>query len=828
VARSQDSLYLRFERNQDYFMWGDYNTEEFANKSQLFSATTRELHGFKGNYNIGKLQLTAFYGNNVQGFQRDTLAPDGTSGFFFLSRRLVVAGSENVYLEQEEFGRPGTVISRTQLTRGQDYEIDYDRGTLLFKRPILQTDIAEDGTSLVQKIVATYQYDSQDSKTNIYGGRVRYHLSKKLEQESWLGASYLRENQGIRSFELYGADAVFSFGKHGSLIAEYAHSNNNSDLMGAVSGSAYRLEYEGQLTPQVQNRTYFRRTDTGFANNATTSFVAGQTRYGTQFTAKVASNTNLRFQFDHEDNKGTAPQPLNNLEDLLTPRTEPVPGQTVDNSQTTITAGLVQKVGKVNLEGDLIYRSREDRTPGSTFAGNSTQIRTRATVPIAKDLAFRAQYEQTISAGDDPIYPSRVAVGLEWKASQTVRVGLSQQFTFGGGQYSGNSTTNLDIKSDYQLGPDTTMTSRYSIQAGASGISTQRAIGLNHKLVLAPGLRMDLTYERVQGNLFGFTGAGTTFAQPFAPGQSASSIGVNGSDSYSVGLEYTANPNFKATSRFEHRNSSSGTNTVFSAGLAGKLTPSLTALLDYQQASSANQTLSGLGTTRNLKVGLAYRNPDSDKFNALLRYEYRVNPSTIPDTILIGSGTGSEDHTLALEAIYAPTWRWELYGKLALRHSMSYLANDTVGSSTITLSQFRAAYRVNRSLDLAAEARFINQASPDYSETGFMIEAGYYLTPDLRVAAGYAFGRADDRDFSGTRTVGGPYVAFTVKLDQLFQGFGIQKLLHPQRHEKPVKPVPQSVTEQPAPATSVIASPLGTPIPPPTIAPTSWNVPSKG
>ncbi len=787
VVKSQDSLYLRIERNKNYFMWGDYGTEEFATASQLYSGTTRSLHGFKGNYHFGKLQVTALYGDNVQGFQRDTIAPDGTSGFYFVSRRLLVPGSENIYVEQEEINRPGTVVRRTLLNRDQDYDIDYDRGTLLFKRAILRTDVGEDGTTLVQKIVATYQYDNRDGNTSIYGGRLRYHFSNKIDEESSVGATYLKESEGSHGFELYGGDFIYSFGKNSRVIAEYAHSQNSSEFLGEVSGSAYRVEYDGQLFSKLKNKTYFRQTETGFTNNATTSFVPGQTRYGTEFTAQVSPKTNVSFKFDHEDNNGIAPQVQTNLGDLLTPRTDPVPGTAVDNSLTTIDAQVQQKIGKAIVDVGIIHRQREDRQPTNLFHGSSTQFNTRVRIPLRENLSLISQYEQTLASGQDPIYPSRVGLGLEWKASNNVRVGLSQQFTFGGGQYSGRSITSLDIKSDYELDKDTTVTSRYTIQGGASGISTQRSLGLNHKLVISPGLRLNFAYERIQSDQFGYTGAGLQFAQPFAAGSGGASVGVNGGESYGVGFEYTNNPNFKASAKLEHRTfSNSGVNTVFTAALAGKLTPSLTALMDYRQASSANQTIANLGTTRTLKLGVAYRNPAHDRLNALLRYEYRQNPSTIPDTLFLGSGTGSQDHTLALETIYAPHWRWEFYGKVALRYSTSYLAKDYVGSSFVGLSQFRATYRITKSIDVAADMRFISQSSPHYFETGVSLEAGYYLTPNLRLAGGYAFGSASDRDFSGgNRHASGPYLNFTVKLDQLFQGFGIQQLINPKKEKQP-------------------------------------------
>ncbi|AUS99885.1 hypothetical protein CLI64_05490 [Nostoc sp. CENA543] len=779
VTPSIDSLYLRFERSSslpgvspDYAMWGDYNTEEFARSSQQFTAVTRQLHGFKANYNLGNLQITGFYGNNLQAFQRDTIAPDGTSGYYFLSRRILVPGSENVFIELEELNRPGTVLERKQLSRGPDYEIDYDRGTLLFREPVLRTDIDSNGQVLVRRIVVSYQYDGDNSDSNIYAGRLQYNFSSILNQESWLGATYLRENQGVRAFELYGADAMISLGSQGKLIAEYAHSTNDSDIMGNISGEAYRLEAQGEIFKGIQGRAYYRYADTGFANNATVSFVPGQTRYGGQLTGKVSPTTNIRLQYDHEDNFGIAPQPLDTFEELFSPQSQATPGTQVDNSLTTILAGIQQRLGKATVNVDWIHRDRQDRMATTNANTTSEQLRSRLTYPLTHNLTFQFQNEMTLSSDKDSVYPDRTILGLNWAVVPGVNISLAQQY-YSGGQNAGNSITSLNINGEHKLGTDTTLTARYSILGGANELTTQGAIGLNNRWMIARGLRLNLAYEHIFGSFFNRTAAGQQFAQPFAFGQSASSIGFNGGDSYSVGLEYSDNPDFQASARYEYRTSSGGSNTVISAAAVGKISPTLTGLFRYQQANSANQKLIGLGDTVNLKLGLAYRDPKNDKFNALLRYEYRQNPATIPDTILLGSGTGSQDHTFALEAIYAPNWQWEFYGKYALRNSTSYLANDLVGTTTVNLGQLRATYRLGYTWDLVGEARVIGQSN--YTETGFVVEAGYYLSPNLRLAAGYAFGKVDDRDFSGTRSAGGAYLGLTLKLNELFDGFGLQK-----------------------------------------------------
>jgi hypothetical protein len=815
LTPSTDSVYLRIERTSpipgagiDYAMWGDYNTEEFARRSQEFTAITRQLHGLKVNYNFGNLQLTGFYGNNVQGFQRDTIAPDGTSGYYFLSRRLLVEGSENVFLELEDLNRPGTVIDHKSLSRGPDYEIDYDRGTLLFRQPILRTDIGSDGETLVRRIIVTYQYDTPGSNNSIYAGRAVYHLSREQNRESWIGATYLKEDQGNRDFELYGADAFISLGSTAHLIAEYAHSNNLSDTLGRVSGSAYRAELEGEIANGIHGRAYFRSAETGFANNATVSFVPGQTRYGAQVSAKLSPITALRFQYDHEDNKGIAPRPLTTLEDLLTPRLEAVPGSRVDNSLTTISAGVVQKLGSAELAVDWFHRDRSDRM-NPTFNTTSDQLRSRLTVPLTPTLTFLAQNETTLSAQTDAVYNDRSLLALNWQAMPGINVQLAQQF-YTRGQFAGQAITSLGVAGDYKLGPDTTLSGRLSLLKGSDSMTMYGTAGISHRIVLAPGLKMDLAYEHVFGDFFGKTAAGTRFAQPFAPGQSAASVGLQSGDTYSVGISYTDNPDFQASARFEHRSSSEGSNTVISAAATGKITPALTALFRYQQASAANQKLNGLGDTATLKLGLAYRDPNDDKFNALLRYEYRKNPSTIPDTILFGSGTGSVDHVFAAEAIYAPNWRWEFYGKFAIRSSTSYLASDFVNNGLVTLAQARATYRLGFKWDVVAEARWINQPGVGYSETGLVAEVGYYLTPNLRLAAGYMFGRVGDRDFDGSsRSSGGPYLGVTIKLNELFSGFGQQRIPPPQN--PPAQPVAATPTATSATqAQPVAATPTAT------------------
>lgn len=786
VAPSLDSVYLRLERNSpsndravDYAMWGDFNTSEFSTSSQLFTATNRQLHGFKTNYNFGNLAITGLYANNVEGFQRDTIVPDGTSGFYFTSERNLVPGSENVYIELEELERPGTVLDRKPLYRGADYEIDYDRGTILFNDPVTRTSVDDFGLLLVRRIVTTYQHEDGDD-TDILAGRLQYNLNQRQGSESWIGASYFTEDQGTRDFTLYGADARIALGDSAQVIAEIAQSSSDFAGTDEVSGTGYRVTFDGSLGTALNGRAYYRSTDAGFTNTATTSFVPGQTRYGAEISSRLGRNTSLRARYDHEDNTGNAPRVITDVSDLLLGlSTEP--GAPLDNSLTTYSLGLSQRLGRATAEVDWLHRDRTDRINNDRTL-SSDQLRTRLTTPITRKLSLVAQNELNLSSNVDPIYPSRTLIGLNWEVMPWLNVSANQIFYGGGGNSRGNATS-IDVTGDHTFATDTTVRGRFSTVDGRQIGGT---IGLEQGINLAPGLDLDLGYEKVFSTLGNETAASTQFAQPFATGNRAAALGLAGGESYSVGLSYTDNPDFQASTRFEHRSSRRGTsNTVFTLSALGRVTPSLTLLGDYRAARAANQRITGLGTTSILKLGMAYRNPRDDRFNGLLRYEHRLNPNSIPTNSLSGTNSETQEHVFSAEGIYAPNWRWELYGKYALRHSRSALNvsdNNFSSSSTVQLAQARATYRLGYRWDTVGELRWIGGSG--FNETGYSLEAGYYPLPDLRVSAGYS-GGANDSDFGENRDAGGFYFGMTAKLSGLLNGFGTQPAA-PQQQEESV------------------------------------------
>ncbi|MFB2935152.1 hypothetical protein ACE1B6_07715 [Aerosakkonemataceae cyanobacterium BLCC-F154] len=805
LTPSKDSVFVRLERpsrrrgaETDYIMWGDYNTREFARASQVFTATNRQLHGFKANYSFGNLQVTALYSPDVEGFQRDAIVPDGTSGYYFLSRRLVVPGSERIFIETQELNRPGTVVERKPLQRGPDYEIDYDRGTLLFRRPIFATDFdlfntgtPGTGPLLVQQIVATYQFEGGED-TDALGTRLQYNFSTNFNNPSWAAISYWRENQGSRDYDLFGLDFLFPLGRRGRIVGEYARSNADTTFRGNLTGQAFRLEANGAITDRIGGRVYYRFVDEDFNNNATFSFAPGQTRYGASVTAQVTPTTLVEASYDREENFGLSSLVRTDFLDLFNPGFEARPGDRLDNSLTTIAAGVRQRIGFADVSVNYVRRERDDKI--GNLDGNSNQIVSRLSVPLLRRsqqrtnvVTFRAQNE--LNLGDsDALYPNRTTLGLDWAVSPGVTVRLAHQF-FDGGFFDNNSITSLDTIVERQLWKNTSVTSRYSIINSASGMTGQGALGVRSGILIAPGLRLNLGFERIQNDIFTRTGTGDRFPQPYAIGQSSYSLGISARNSFSVGLEYTDNPDFKASTRVEYRTGGSEKDHfLVTATGAGKVSRSLTALFRYEMGNFANQLIDDLDNSMNLRLGLAYRNPDDDRFNALLKYEFRQNTATTPLTIDFGVDNSGSAHVLSLEGIYAPTWRWEFFGKYALR-TANFQYEDIESDTLTQIGQFRTTFRFAYRMDIAGEMRWIGQNN--YAEWGWAAELGYYLTPDLRLGVGYSFGSVDDRDFSGFRSNGGPYFQITFKVNELFNGFGRQRPIpRPRPRDLPVATLP--------------------------------------
>ncbi|HSG27339.1 MAG TPA: hypothetical protein VLA34_02575, partial [Candidatus Krumholzibacterium sp.] len=163
-APTSKKLYLKIEKSQFYALFGDTSTgltvTELSRYDRRITGLRSEMRGEIFSYNL-------FASETGQGFVKDEIPGDGTSGIYELSNGQVTVNSESVRLEVRDRFQSHMVLSVQELARHTDYNIDYDNGTLFFKSPVPERD---SGFNPVY-IVVDYETSDPDGAGVTYGAR---------------------------------------------------------------------------------------------------------------------------------------------------------------------------------------------------------------------------------------------------------------------------------------------------------------------------------------------------------------------------------------------------------------------------------------------------------------------------------------------------------------------------------------------------------------------------------------------------------------------------------------------------------------------------------
>jgi hypothetical protein len=244
-------------------------------------------------------------------------------------------------------------------------------------------------------------------------------------------------------------------------------------------------------------------------------------------------------------------------------------------------------------------------TPGqSTLAPvdrDVSAIRGRLTwtLPQQTRTALFAEYEQDVR---DPSH--RGAVGGEYILSNRARLyGRHEWLTGVEGAYATNLGTTqqytvFGIDADYLR--NTRMFSEYRARDAYSGRDAEASIGLRNRWALGPGLIVNTSFERVS---------------PLHAVQPSDALAITG------GVEWTKPALWKSTARLEFRDADTGDNMLASFGYARKLTRDWTFLgrTLWDVADVQNNQTRGWS-----QLGFAWRETDRNRWNAVMRYENKV------------------------------------------------------------------------------------------------------------------------------------------------------------------------------------------------------------
>lgn len=750
-AESRYPFYVKLEKNTFFALFGDYNTD--LNETQL-GRYSRRLSGLKTVYEGEKYSVTAFAAQTNQGFQREEIAADGTSGPYQLSNREITRNSELIVVETRDRFRPDVVVERQSMTRYADYEIDYDLGTVIFRHPVNASDDAFNP----QIIVFEYETSADTERNITAGGRAAARFADgRIE----VGGTYIRE-EGSTSVanaksNLFGVDATVQVDEDTEFRAEYARSNSEDDGGGEDrDGYAYLVEVY-RRKENYSAGAYVREDGEGFG--------LGQQGSGTQSVRRAGATANVRVSESVSEKTNLRTErfvdaQVYHEENLDTDQTRQV--AEVNLRQENPLLGV--SVGLRAVEEDL----GEDLTRQSILATGSI----RKTFP-EKGLTISLAHEQPFGGKDESsLFPQRTIIGADKTLTDWATLNVRHERQ--NGANASGDTTVVGVSVQPWTG------SEVRVASDAITQDSGRRIGAT------VGVDQTVQFDEYWTSSFGVThrreidGDDNT-VDPVADGvrspiEIASSAPLTFEENYTsayVGLGYRSDKT-AGSARAEIRG---GEETTRIAGIVGA-------------AREASEELSFAATTRvqnevNKLAELA--NTERFTFDARLGAAYRPR----------GEGVVIFDRfDVSGERISGDANTWRVVNNLgvnfmvtdrtqiSLNHGIKYSKteiNDINLGGVTQLFGGEIRHDISKRWDLGLHGSALVDHQTGTVDYSFGPSVGVTPAKNLWVSAGYNLTGFVDRDFEAAEfTQNGVFLKFRFKFDQTTAD-GLLKRISPQR-----------------------------------------------
>lgn len=707
-APTSKKLYLKIEKKSFYALFGDTETglkvTELSRYDRRITGLRSELRGQVYSYNL-------FAAQTEQGFIKDEIPGDGTSGLYRLSAGDIVHNSEKVTIEVRDRFQSHVVLSITEMARHHDYNIDYDEGTLFFKKPVPQRDA---GFNPVY-IVVDYETEDPDATGITFGARGQAVLP---DGSSVVGLSVIREESGDGEGDLVGLDAAVKISDKLEVKAEAASSS--SELFGNESeGWAYILEVQHN-SDDLSGKAYLRQQDEEFGLGHQKASEDGMRKVGAEAEYRLTDSWNLTAEVFAQENLDTGAD--RNVEEL---------GATYD-------AGRMRYSTSVRQATDTDSDGTEERTSQLTAGVNWDSEDSR--------WKLRASHEQSLDDNTNTDYPTRTLLGSDYRLNDDVSLYAEQEYT--DGDETSVSATRLGLNATPWEG-------------GTASSSIDHSYNENSQRVYATtGLSQNWHVSDQWRLSAGFEGANVieeNTSEPLNPG-SASASSEEDYAAVSLGAGYKAHK-WEANLRLEARDSASSDKWGVVSGVFGEPSDGVGLSADLKHFRTEDSTNVRTRDT-DLRLGLVYR-PWYRTWTFLDRLDYVVD-----DKFGGSSKVQSWKVVNNFNANYRPHDDLQVSFQLGAKYVKDTVDGELFDSFT-QLFGTQGRYDLTDRWDIGAWVSILDAADAGTTEYGLGASLGYALMENVWLSFGYNLLGFEDTDFSqGDFTAQGPYVKFRLKFDQ--------------------------------------------------------------
>ena len=803
-ARSGDRLYVRLDKDKSYVLYGDFVTGDGFSQMQGQGAVASLKQRSLGQYNRTATGLrahheTARLTGNVFAFH-DTLravveefASQG-SGPYGLRHNAVLEGSEKVEVITRDRNQPARIVAVRPLVRLVDYSFEPFSGRILLSTFLPSVDANLDPVSLR----VSYEVDQGGERFWVGGGDLQFRINDKLE----VGGSAVSDRNALAPYQLLSGNLTVKFDERSALVIELAQStstvntnpaNRNlapglANAVGEVDGMAARVEFVHQ-GEKTEARFSAGRSSSLF-NNPSSPLLGGRDELLARGAVQVADQWKLYAEALHSEDRAS---------DGGQRQTAAVGAQWTPTERLTLDASLRQHRETIGSNTTGVVISPFSLTSGLTGSlasgagGGAVGFGVQALDP-STGLPLITQGGLTPQASSLPrgtrLDSRTLRLGAGWRATEQWRLGAELETDVGGDErkrialgadYAINPRTRLYGRAEHQtgwvqlngvsdtqrsadtlaLGVDTTVLretqlfSEYRLRDAISGRDLQLASGARHFWDLAEGIRANLAVERVK----------------VLSGETAT---VN---AIAAGIDYAAHPLWRGSTRVERRHSAdvpgttvndAFTTTLWQVMVARKLDRDWT-LLGRNYLLRTDYAARGDVMQDRLQVGLAYRDTDTNRINALGKIEFKHETDASNDAV---GELRSRAFIVSTHADWHPARPWWLSGRVAAKWQNDRFESGVDSRFRAGLVSGRVVYDITENWDLGAMAAVqLGQGGARQHAAGF--EVGYLLQQNLWLSAGVNLtGFSGDPDLAGYEyTRSGVYLRLRFKFDEnLFKG----------------------------------------------------------
>ncbi|HEX8211990.1 MAG TPA: SdrD B-like domain-containing protein [Longimicrobium sp.] len=718
LSSSTQKVSARVERGYDWVAMGDVETGDFGGDPRL-GTYGRSLTGVTGRVATGAVTWRGFGSMTDQVLAQRQVRGNGTSGPYRFGNS-VRPGTDRVAVEVRARENAARVISRQELVRWSDYQIDYATGEVLLQHPVPTNDLA--GNPVF--VVAMLESRSGGEARFVGGVRMEVDAARILRMGA-TGDSLAFSVMGVRD----GGEPTSGFG--------------GQDLL----GTGVRLR-RGSLSLRGEMLRSQRPDSSAFAGRAeaSVSLFKDRARIGAEWLkvgAGFAPGTDPRLSAGVQEIRAIGElrlSPANSFS--ITHDRQRFDGFGMERASTMLRSRNVVAGRPLVTEAGMTSDNDGSGTAASALGKMTLSVTPRADVWL-EGAHVLSDRRPVLGSTTLPSRPDQMGLGASYRVFGSTRIeGTHRWVTTHGDSAGSYGLSSVNVRTGAILGGQ--------MWGGLERADTERAshsavLGWNQRLSLNGGWALNVLAERH----FGLNRASLldpTRALPFAQTER---------DRWSTGAGVEYLPTDSAL-RFSARAELHGGAEAqgYRIDVAGDLPiGSSAALLTRHDWWQDNRNVgNGMQLARRDRslLGLAMRPAQHNDLNVLAKLEWRntVNPLLAGS---VGSSALSERRLIgATDALWAVRKGTEIGARYAVRWASRQDSSSGLGAVS-NLAHFggaRLQQEIRGPLSMRMDGRVLLDATGRASRWNLAPALVAALGPRVEVEGGYRFGNLIDPDFA--------------------------------------------------------------------------------